>query len=465
MVSTTTATTTFWVEVKGHDLHHVSQFLETFSSQRAETFAHCHDFNIWIPQVDAGRLMDAASFPNEKMAPSTFVTAVTKYSETLARERDLQAVYLELRSMTLIFYVNPLYLLNLYATKRNAGKKGASRMPKPRGDPLNKDVFEPFYKHVFQQAGIDLPEGLISSLITIQPDLQVMCDKKKTSSKTPLNTSPNSIVYFLPTHGTEYVCPFKLVYSKIMALAGPSESKGPIKQPYWTTVNHAGPIFHPEGQYVAETAFNNTSAGIDLFSLFDSHGELIKFSKLPGKEARKNYRRRCYTFSGKIQVGPQICIPPDHFGLITSRSSAYKSGYKIINGIIDTGYTGPLLVQYEKDCFFANKPTAEELERASCNLKDQSFAQLILIPCPKLTGTVDIYTNHEDWQQAQNQTLRGAQGFGSTQPIITIGSPDSTSDTLSTSGSSSSSWSMNNTELAELAQSLDTLIQAAGQPL
>ena len=206
------------------------------------------------------------------------------------------------------------------------------------------------------------------------------------------------------------------------------------------------------------------SSSLDLFSLFDHYGELIKFTKLPGKEAKNNPRRRCYTFCGKVAVGPQICIPPDHFGLITSRSSAYKSGYKIINGIIDTGYTGPLMVQYEKDCFFANKPTDEELRMARCTLKDQSVAQLILIPCPKLTGTVDIYTNHGDWQQAQIQTLRGPQGFGSTQPIITIGSPDSTSDTLSTSSaSSSSSWSMNDTELSELAKSLDTLLQAAGQ--
>lgn len=93
-----------------------------------------------------------------------------------------------------------------------------------------------------------------------------------------------------------------------------------------------------------------------------------------------------------------IAVQMDHnsWGLITGRSSAFrKKGLHVTNGIIDTGYTGPLYAGV-----FNPSKSAVRIE------KGERIAQLILMH--NNSSRTDVIQVHE-----LRPTARGSSGFGS----------------------------------------------------
>lgn len=89
-----------------------------------------------------------------------------------------------------------------------------------------------------------------------------------------------------------------------------------------------------------------------------------------------------------------VKIPDGHFGLITNRSSIYRTDLQIQNGIIDEDYIGNVRV------FFHST-----VENPRVYKVGERIAQLIVIP----------YANLSLEEAAElPQTKRGTNGFGST---------------------------------------------------
>lgn len=95
-----------------------------------------------------------------------------------------------------------------------------------------------------------------------------------------------------------------------------------------------------------------------------------------------------------LDTGWNVKIPEDHWGLITGRSSTFKRRRLIVvEGVIDSGYTGKMSVLIWNPWIWPKK--VREGER---------LAQLIIIPCP--------HTHiHEVMQMPP--TERGSKNFGS----------------------------------------------------
>lgn len=101
----------------------------------------------------------------------------------------------------------------------------------------------------------------------------------------------------------------------------------------------------------------------------------------------------------EIPTGVRIKIPDGHAGLIKGRSSTfYKRRLLVIDGIIDSGYTGSLFVNVWNPAFDeGNKPiVVEPMER---------LAQIIVVTTPTLKIVA---------ADKLPVTERGSSGFGST---------------------------------------------------
>ena len=101
----------------------------------------------------------------------------------------------------------------------------------------------------------------------------------------------------------------------------------------------------------------------------------------------------------EIPSGVHVKIPDGYAGLIKGRSSTfYRKRLLVIDGIIDSGYTGPLFVNIWNPAFDeGNKPIIiEPMER---------LAQVIVVAVP----TLKIVTADK-----LPETVRGDSGFGST---------------------------------------------------
>ncbi len=98
-----------------------------------------------------------------------------------------------------------------------------------------------------------------------------------------------------------------------------------------------------------------------------------------------------------IDLGISIKTPQNTWALLTGRSSTLRNrGLLISQGIIDTGYTGPLYA------------TAHNLTRNTVEiLAGERIAQLIILP--NLTQTIQLQQTDQ-----LEQTDRGTGGFGST---------------------------------------------------
>lgn len=96
-----------------------------------------------------------------------------------------------------------------------------------------------------------------------------------------------------------------------------------------------------------------------------------------------------------LDAGIQISLPDDHWGRITHRSSTERRlRLRVVEGTIDSGYTGPIYVQVSNDNTFPIK--VQHGDR---------IAQMIVCPVIQV-GIVE--TNQLP------STDRGSKGFGST---------------------------------------------------
>lgn len=103
-----------------------------------------------------------------------------------------------------------------------------------------------------------------------------------------------------------------------------------------------------------------------------------------------------------VPAGVSVKIPDNYFGLITARSSTFsKFGLMVVQGIIDSGYTGPLFT----NVYF---PGVKNRDVNFVTVRPyQRLAQLIIIPAS--VTRMDI----EKVDQLPI-TERGEDGFGST---------------------------------------------------
>jgi dUTP pyrophosphatase len=117
------------------------------------------------------------------------------------------------------------------------------------------------------------------------------------------------------------------------------------------------------------------SAGIDLFISIEAE----RFDLYPG---------RMVAFS----TGLKLAIPEGYFGLLQSRSSAFRNGLWI-HGVIDADYRGDIVLQIRN--IGADVFTIEP---------GKSYAQLIILPFADM-----------ELQEVKelNETIRGEGGFGS----------------------------------------------------
>lgn len=98
---------------------------------------------------------------------------------------------------------------------------------------------------------------------------------------------------------------------------------------------------------------------------------------------------------GEVRTGVAVCIPDGYYGRIVARSSAFrKHRFLVLEGIIDAGYTGELIVG-----------VVNGGQNSSMVEKGMSLAQLIIQPVP-------VFTFQEVIELPQ--TARGTNGYGST---------------------------------------------------
>lgn len=118
------------------------------------------------------------------------------------------------------------------------------------------------------------------------------------------------------------------------------------------------------------------SAGLDLYAL--QNGTIVPKS------------------SAVVDTGVAMEIPPNHVGLIKSRSSlASKHGIDVAAGVIDSDYRGPVMVLLRN--------VSDELFSYA---QGDRVAQMLIIP----VATPEILLS----DTALDKTDRGAGGFGST---------------------------------------------------
>lgn len=108
-----------------------------------------------------------------------------------------------------------------------------------------------------------------------------------------------------------------------------------------------------------------------------------------------------------IRTDVRVSIPAGFYGRIVARSSAAaKYGVAVLEGIIDAGYTGELLVRAVP--LFGG---TSEIPRGA------AIAQLIICPLPSVTW-VQVET-----PEALPASTRGAAGFGSTGEGVGLDTP------------------------------------------
>ena len=135
-----------------------------------------------------------------------------------------------------------------------------------------------------------------------------------------------------------------------------------------------------EGAYVPTRA-HETDAGLDLYAMY---GGIL----YPTKDAAKS--------NGRVfDTGVHVELPPGYYGKIESKSGLnVKHGVVSCGGVIDEGYTGPIMVKLYN---LGGRPY--EISPGD------KIAQLVIMPYA--TPTLEIV-------DTLNPTERGDNGFGST---------------------------------------------------
>jgi len=100
-----------------------------------------------------------------------------------------------------------------------------------------------------------------------------------------------------------------------------------------------------------------------------------------------------------IPAGISIKLPDGHCALVRSRSSTFgKRGLFVVPGLIDCGYTGPILT-------IVWHPNINEINRPILIKPWERLSQLVILPIPEVkVQVVDELPG----------TPRGSRGFGST---------------------------------------------------
>lgn len=101
-----------------------------------------------------------------------------------------------------------------------------------------------------------------------------------------------------------------------------------------------------------------------------------------------------------VITGVRVSIPPGYCGLVKERSSWAQEGLQIAAGIIDSGYTGEIVVVCP--AFPMDKLRREEVDSEA---QSPRFAQLLIVP---------IWQGGVEYVDSLDETERGAGGFGST---------------------------------------------------
>ena len=106
-----------------------------------------------------------------------------------------------------------------------------------------------------------------------------------------------------------------------------------------------------------------------------------------------------------IDTGVSVQIPPNHVGLVFSRSGLAKHGVTLSNsvGVIDSDYRGNIMVS-----MICNADNARDVYIA----KGDRIAQLVVVPIA-LPEVQVVDEDDEEWLN----TSRGTGGFGSTGKI------------------------------------------------
>jgi dUTP pyrophosphatase len=127
---------------------------------------------------------------------------------------------------------------------------------------------------------------------------------------------------------------------------------------------------------------HESDAGLDLFLIKDT---LVQVNSATGEPAQ-------------LETGIAVNIPFGYVGLLFERSSGWRFRTNLRNkvGVIDAGYTGPLVFQGYPD---------SEVRFGYILPGGTKLAQLVIIPCivPEL-----------EWVDEFSPTARGAKGLGST---------------------------------------------------
>ena len=127
------------------------------------------------------------------------------------------------------------------------------------------------------------------------------------------------------------------------------------------------------------TRAHENDAGLDLYSTVDT--------VLPVMSA-------CTDGSVRIDTGVHIEIPEGYVGMIKSKSGLNVNNGVTSEGVIDSGYTGSIMVK-----LYNHGKNPVKI------VKGQKISQLVLLPI--ITPDLELVDSLED-------TERGAGGFGST---------------------------------------------------
>lgn len=95
----------------------------------------------------------------------------------------------------------------------------------------------------------------------------------------------------------------------------------------------------------------------------------------------------------KVETGIAVGLPTGYFAKFFDRSSVGSKGVIVTAGVIDEGYTGPLIIAFYNSTNVIRKVAAGE-----------KIAQMVLLPVPQAT-IIEV--------EELGQTERAEKGFGS----------------------------------------------------
>lgn len=127
----------------------------------------------------------------------------------------------------------------------------------------------------------------------------------------------------------------------------------------------------------APTRAHPDDAGLDLYAM--------DFGLVSARSARR------------FDTGVHVEIPPGYVGMLKSRSGLNQKNRIQSEGVIDAGYTGPIVVMLYNHS-----------DRPYCVERGQKITQLVIVPCD--TSEIELVDKLDE-------TERGANGFGSSDRI------------------------------------------------